>query len=52
MKETKETRVPSVGQEDAPKEKMTAHSSILIWNIPRAEEPGALQFMGSQNRRT
>ena len=49
MKETKETRVTSVGQEDPPKKKMTTHSSILTWDIPWTEEPGALQFMGSQN---
>ena len=24
------------------------HSSILAWRIPRTEEPGGLQFMGSQ----
>ena len=23
------------------------HSSILTWEIPQAEEPGGLQFMGS-----
>ena len=27
---------------------MTAHSSILAWEIPRTEETGKLQFMGSQ----
>ena len=27
---------------------MTTHSSILAWKIPWAEEPGGLQFMGSQ----
>ena len=25
-----------------------AHSSVLAWEIPRTEEPGRLQFMGSQ----
>ena len=25
---------------------MTAHSSILAWRIPLAEEPGGLQSMG------
>ena len=27
---------------------MAAHSSILAWRIPMAEEPGGLQSMGSQ----
>ena len=26
---------------------MTPHSSTLAWKIPRTEEPGRLQFMGS-----
>ena len=27
---------------------MTAHSSILAWKISWTEEPGGLEFMGSQ----
>ena len=27
---------------------MAIHSSILAWNIPGTEEPGRLQFKGSQ----
>ena len=27
---------------------MATHSSILAWRIPWTEEPGGLQFMGSQ----
>jgi len=27
---------------------MATHSSILSWEIPRTEEPGGLQSMGSQ----
>ena len=27
---------------------MATHSSILAWKIPRREEPGGLQSMGSQ----
>ena len=27
---------------------MAAHSSTLAWKIPRTEEPGRLQSMGSQ----
>ena len=26
---------------------MATHSSLLAWRIPRTEEPGGLQFMGS-----
>ena len=38
--------VRSLGWED-PLQKAT-HSSILAWKIPRTEEPGGLQSMGSQ----
>ena len=27
---------------------MATHSSILAWRIPWTEEPGGLQYMGSQ----
>ena len=30
---------------------MATHSSILAWEIPRTEEPGGLQSMGSQRLR-
>ena len=30
---------------------MAAHSSILAWSMPRTEEPGGLQSMGSQRVR-
>ena len=30
---------------------MASHSSILAWRIPWTEEPGGLQFMGSQRVR-
>ena len=30
---------------------MVTHSSILAWEIPRIEEAGGLQFMGSQRAR-
>ena len=46
-----ETWVRSLGWED-PLEKGTAtHSSVLAWRIPWTEEPGGLQFMGSQRVR-
>ena len=31
---------------------MATHSSILAWRIPRTEEPGGLQSIGSQKSRT
>jgi len=37
-----------LGQEDPLEKKMATHSSILAWKIPRAEEPGGLQSMESQ----
>ena len=48
MQETQETGVRSLGQEDALKEEMATRSSILVWEIPWTEEPGALQSMGLQ----
>ena len=43
-----ETWVQSLGQEDPLEEEMATHSSVLAWGIPRTEEPGRLQFRGSQ----
>ena len=43
-----ETQVQSLGQEDLLEKEMAPHSSILAWRIPRTEEPGGLQSMGSQ----
>ena len=43
-----ETRVRSLGQEDPLVEEMATHCSILAWKIPWSEEPGRLQFIGSQ----
>ena len=40
--------VRSLGWEDALEKEMAARSSILAWRIPWTEEPGGLQFMGSQ----
>ena len=45
-----ETQVRSLGQEDALQKGMATHSSILACRIPWTEEPGGLQFMGSQSR--
>ena len=46
-----ETRVRSLGREDPLEKEMAIHSSILAWKIPWMEEPGGLQFMGSQRVR-
>ena len=43
-----ETWVRSLGQEDPLEKEMATHSSILAWEIPWTEEPGALQSMGLQ----
>ena len=43
-----ETRVRSLGWEDALEKEMAIHSSILAWEIPWTEEPSGLQSMGSQ----
>ena len=43
-----ETTVQFLGQEDALEKEMATHSSILAWKIPWVEEPGRLEFMGSQ----
>ena len=45
------TWVQSLGQEDPLENKMATHSSTLAWKIPRTEEPGRLQSMGSQRVR-
>ena len=43
-----ETWVQSLGQEDPLEKEMATHSSILAGRIPWTEEPGGLQFTGSQ----
>ena len=43
-----ETRVEFLGWEDPLEKGMATHSSILAWKIPWTEEPGRLQFVGSQ----
>ena len=44
-----ETWLWSLGREDPMEKEMATHSSILAWEIPWTEEPGGLQFMGSQS---
>ena len=43
-----ETWVQALGWEDPLEKDMATHSSILAWKIPKTEEPGGLQSMGSQ----
>ena len=47
-----ETYIQSLGGEDPLEKEMAAHSSILFWEIPQTEEPGRLQFIGSQESKT
>ena len=44
------TWVQSLGQEDPLEKEMVTHFSILAWEIPRTEEPGRLQSLGSQKQ--
>ena len=44
----RETQVQSLGWEDLLEKEAATHSRTLAWRIPRAEEPGRLQSMGSQ----
>ena len=41
-------QVLSLSCEDPLEKGMATHSSILAWGIPWTEEPGGLQFTGSQ----
>ena len=47
-----EMQVRSLGPEDVLEKEMATHSSILAWEIPRTEEPGGLQSMGSRKSQT
>ena len=47
----RETWVRSLGQEDHLEKGMATHSHILAWRIPRREEPGGIQSMGTQRVR-
>ena len=44
----RETQVQSLAREDLLEKEMATHSSSLAWKIPRTEEPGGLQSMGSK----
>ena len=41
-----ETQVRSLGVEDPLEKEVATHSSIVVWKIPRIEEPGGLPSMG------
>ena len=43
-----ETWVRALGWEDPQEKEMAIHSSTVAWKISWTEEPGTLQFMGSQ----
>ena len=43
-----ETWVQPLGREDPLEKKMATHPSVLAWRIRWTEEPGGLQFTGSQ----
>ena len=47
-----EVQVQYLGGEDPLEKEMATHSSILVWEIPRTEEPGWLQSMVSQKSQT
>ena len=46
------TQVRTLDQEDPLERKMATHSSILAWETPWTEEPGGLQYIGSQESDT
>ena len=48
MQESQESQVGSLGQEDSFVKETATCCPILAWRIPRTEEPGGLQSMGSQ----
>ena len=41
-----ETQVRSLGVEDPLEKEVATHSSIVVWKIPRIEEPGGLPSVG------
>jgi len=43
-----ETRVWSLGQQDAQEKKMATHAITLAWENPWTEEPGAYSLWGSK----
>ena len=51
MQGTQEMWVRFLGQEDPLEGGMATHYSILVWRIPRTEEPHGLQSIGLQRVR-
>ena len=51
VQKKKKTPVQSLAWEDPLEKEMATHSSNLAWKIPRLEEPGRLQSIGSQRVR-
>lgn len=51
VQEMQKTWVRSLGWQDPQEEGMATHSSVLARKIPRTEEPGGLQSIGSQRVR-
>ena len=47
-----ETLIPFLGWEDPLEKEMATQPNMLAWEIPRTEEPGGLQSMGSQKNCT
>ena len=47
----RETWIRSLGWDDPLEKGIATYSSVLAWRIPWTEEPGRLQFMGSQRVR-
>ena len=47
-----ETQFRFLGQEDSLEKEMATDSSILVWKIPRTEEPGRLQTIELRKGRT
>ena len=47
-----EMQLQPLGQEDPLEKEKATHSSILAWDIPRTEEPGELQSIGSHKSLT
>ena len=50
VKETQETLIPSLSQEDSLEEEMATHSSILTWEIPWSEELVGYSLWGCRVR--
>ena len=48
LRAMQEMQIGSLGWEDFLKKGLATYSSILAWRILWIEEPGGLQFMGSQ----